>query len=464
MAVLLNDRLVQVHRQNELKDGAQRSIGKQYYFIDYRHFCNVVKWRVAEMRRLIDSTLRNELDNKGYICPNCKATFQPLEVDRLMDFQRGAFLCDQCPTSPGGPHEVVLNEDEESVRGSKDRMERFNWQTKFIREGLRKSEAMTLPAFDVAVWVKNNVHDAEKQKQAQNGGLKIAGADGKHQDAGISVMMSIDKDEATRRREREAEAEAKRQQNIMPSWHLKSTISNDLTALGVAAVNQQTNGKLTGNEAILSSLGKGPTSNGDALRGLGLVKPKMEQVELSPIVEETKPTIDHNADFYEQYYASLEAASQAQSASQTPVMPSLSGDFEEEERKPNVAQLDMMNAAAVPNAARKRSLSIDEDSDRGNKALRDNMGTPVFSRSASGWSSAVNSPVPFSPNSEPGPPQTDLDTSTESMDFGSQPAIDEPAVMVGGQLMPFSLVTQEIADEKMSPEEYTAWYELLMAQ
>lgn len=35
---------------------------------------------------------------------------------------------------------------------------------------------------------------------------------------------------------------------------------------------------------------------------------------------------------------------------------------------------------------------------------------------------------------------------------------------VGGQPMPFSQVTQEIADEKMSPEEYTAWYELLMAQ
>ena len=29
--------------------------------------------------------------------------------------------------------------------------------------------------------------------------------------------------------------------------------------------------------------------------------------------------------------------------------------------------------------------------------------------------------------------------------------------------MAFSEVTQEIADEKMSPEEYTAWYELLMA-
>ena len=76
MAVLTNDRLVQVsvlsnlyfnffssrlfsHRQNELKDGAQRSVGKQYYYVDYQHFCNVVKWRVAEMHRLINSTIKN---------------------------------------------------------------------------------------------------------------------------------------------------------------------------------------------------------------------------------------------------------------------------------------------------------------------------------------------------------------------------------------------------------------------
>ena len=63
-----------------------------------------------------------------------------------MDFSRGTFVCDQCPTSPGGPHEVILNEDEETLRGSKDRMERFNRQTQLIREGLRRSEDMVLPA------------------------------------------------------------------------------------------------------------------------------------------------------------------------------------------------------------------------------------------------------------------------------------------------------------------------------
>ena len=115
----------------------------------------------------------------------------------------GVFLCNQCTTSPGGPHELILNEDEKTTKGNNDRMERFNHQTKFIQEGLRKTEAMTLPAFDVSIWIKANVHDAERHKQAQNGGLKIAGADGKREEVGISVLMSVDKDEATRRRERE---------------------------------------------------------------------------------------------------------------------------------------------------------------------------------------------------------------------------------------------------------------------
>lgn len=260
------------------------------------------------MRRIIDSTLRNvclqakfvsgcsrdhqELDNKGYVCPNCKATYSPLEADRLLDFDRGTLVCDQCRSSPGGPFEVILNEDEETVRGSKDRMERFNRQTKFIREGLRKSEEMTLPAFDVVQWVKNNAIE-DRQKLAQNGGLKIAGADGKQQEQNIGVVLSVDKDEATRRREREEEAEMKRQQNALPTWHLKSTISNDLTALGIQAQNA----KMSANEAILSSLGKGGSSNADLLNGLGKVTPqvKVEQTEVT-VVEEKKPEVDHTAD------------------------------------------------------------------------------------------------------------------------------------------------------------------------
>lgn len=149
------------YRQNELKEGAQRSVGKQYYFINYKHFCDVVKWRIAEMRRIIDSGLRNvrldilnqccfstlippfpqqELDNKGYICPQCGKSYTPLEVDKLMDFAKGIFVCEICHG------EVIDNENAESVKGSQDRMQRFNRAMRFIIEGLRKTESMVLPA------------------------------------------------------------------------------------------------------------------------------------------------------------------------------------------------------------------------------------------------------------------------------------------------------------------------------
>ena len=79
--------------------------------------------------------------NKGYICPQCKTSYSPLEADKLMDFSRNALICEICHA------EVVDNENAETVQGSQDRMQRFNHQMRFIREGLQKSEAMILPAY-----------------------------------------------------------------------------------------------------------------------------------------------------------------------------------------------------------------------------------------------------------------------------------------------------------------------------
>jgi transcription initiation factor TFIIE subunit alpha len=85
--------------------------------------------------------ISQELDNRGYICPQCHKSYSPMEVDRVMDYVRGMFICEDCGA------ELVDNEDAESVRGNQDRMQRFNRQMSFIREGLRKSEAMVLPAY-----------------------------------------------------------------------------------------------------------------------------------------------------------------------------------------------------------------------------------------------------------------------------------------------------------------------------
>ncbi|KAI0337217.1 hypothetical protein BDW22DRAFT_1364381 [Trametopsis cervina] len=409
MAVLENDRLIRVYRQNELKEGAQRSVGRQYYYIDYQHFCNVVKWRVAEMHRRIDTTLRNQLDNKGYICPQCGKSFSPLEVDKLVDHMAGTFNCDICHA------ELTDNENAESVRGSQDRMQRFNRQMRFIREGLRRSEDMVMPAFDVALWIKTHIIDVERAKAAAaSGGLKFAGAggDGAPQADAIGVVLSVDKDEATQRAERDRAAAAKRMQNVLPAWHLKSTISGDLTALGVRE------------EEDKDATERLPSSNDAILRGLAPAASAAQDDAPQTMGrggEEVKPDVvlDREADYYDQYYASLAASSGA------PPVPSLEQE-EEEDVKPSVAYLDSLNAY------RKRS--------RSRSAERGRAKTPKLA----GYDSPHDAEPP------------------EPVDAAGQ-AADDPMVYVNGEPVPFSSVTDEQQD-LMTPEEYEAWWEVAKAR
>ncbi|KAG5719865.1 Transcription initiation factor IIE subunit alpha [Termitomyces sp. T112] len=435
IAVLSNDCLIKIYRQNELKEGAQRSVGKQYYYIDYEYFCNVVKWRIAKMRHIIDSSLRNELDNKGYICPQCKQSYSPLEVDKLMDFMRGMLVCEVCHA------EVVDNENAESVLGSKDRMQRFNHQMRFIREGLQKSETMTLPAFDVAAWIKNNLTDSEKQKVAQDGsGLKVAGSDpNKKEDEGIGIMMSLDKDETTQRMERDAQAEMKRQQNALPAWHLKSTITGDLTALGVKET------------ARAESSRNAAASNDDSLRGLGVVGSRPDQAT-PHVVEDTKHNVHttNDVDYYDQYYASL-AASSAASAAATPSALGLPGnsDFgdllpfpyqEEVEQKPSVEYLDSLNEY------RKRSRSGEDEGANGKvKVTKVDEGLNGYVHPAENGVGLVENTVLIAA-SDVHPPRPEGD----------------PIVYVNGKPVAYSSVTEEDHD-LMTPDEYTMFFEIMQA-
>lgn len=122
------------------------------------------------------------------------------------------------------------------------------------------------------------------QADDQGPGLKIAGSGPATKDNGIGVMMSLDKDEYTKKLERDAEAEAKRQQNALPAWHLKSTISGDLTALGIR-------------ESARAEAASG-SSNDDILRGLGVVggNKKSSHFVSDSRQEDVKPIINPEAD------------------------------------------------------------------------------------------------------------------------------------------------------------------------
>lgn len=446
IAVLSNDCLVKVYRQNELKEGAQRSVGKSYYYIDYELFCNVVKWRIAKMRHKIDHKLRNEIDNKGYICPQCKESYTPLQADKLMDMTRGIFACEVCHA------ELVDNENSASVQGSKDRMMRFNHQMRFIREGLQKSESMKLPKFDVAGWVKTNTIAELAQRQQQNGGaggkaegkdsLRIAGANVDKKDDGVSIVMVREEgteEEERKRREREMEAQAKRAQNALPAWHLKSTITGDLTALGVKdmARQQPQSQMLLGDESLkgLGIVGGAPRSNhrqsfSSSHNGLATAGHHNNGVDIKPSVVE--------GSYYDRYYASLAAASTpASAAGSVAATPSFTMNSEygeeEEDRKPNIDYLDSLNGFS------KRSRSVEDVGGGGARTpkMAKTEGLTAFTESSS-----LHMDDGYAQNGAP-------NGSTQ-----------DPSVMVNGVPKPLSQVTEEDHD-LMTPEEYTDYFQIL---
>ena len=148
-------------------------------------------------------------------------------------------------------------------------------------------------SFDVGAWTHKN------KSSASGPGLKIAGAEGaRKEDEGIGVMMAMDKDEMTQRQERDAQAEIKRQQNAMPAWHLKSTITGELTALGIKENAREVASVVNGtdqlsNDNILKGLG---VIGGDSSRTTGGQGVSRVPVVPAPIQEDVKPVINAESD------------------------------------------------------------------------------------------------------------------------------------------------------------------------
>jgi transcription initiation factor TFIIE subunit alpha len=251
-------------------------------------------------------------------------------------------------------------------------------------------------SFEISQYItKHFALDAAAQKAGgePGHGLKVAGSTGERQQSdGIGIVLTTDKDEETVRNERLKEAETKKAQNIMPLWHLRSTITNDLTALGVKEKAQ--------NATAPDQQAAGPSNLNldESLKGLGKVVRAKDQVAAAEdlVDEDVKPgvaegteadcrpfsspiyitiikTHTSSSSVYDQYYASL-AASAAPSTQHTPPPPSLMGefssssalgdDFFEEDRKPNIEYLDSLNDH------NKRSRSVEDEGGADRKQAR----------------------------------------------------------------------------------------------
>lgn len=189
----------------------QRLIPKNYYYIDYKEFVDVVKWKMYKMQTLVRDNLRTESENKGYVCNNCEKQFSPLDVLSLVDMSDQLFHCDMCE------HVLEENDNAENVKGSQQILTKLREQSQPIITLLKQTDSLVIPSS--YIYKHSAGSRASKSDEYE---LAIA------QDTGAGqgdIIVDLQMDNEAARRAKMEEAEQKRQQNALPVWHQQSTIS-----------------------------------------------------------------------------------------------------------------------------------------------------------------------------------------------------------------------------------------------
>nr|CAD7197397.1 unnamed protein product [Timema douglasi] len=137
IAILRNDKFIQIRLKMETGlDGKAQKVN--YYFINYKTFVNVAKYKLDMMRKRLETVERDATSRASFKCPACQKAFTDLEADQLCDFTTGEFRCTYC-------REVV--EEDQSALPKKDSrllLAKFNEQMEPLYILLREVEGIRL--------------------------------------------------------------------------------------------------------------------------------------------------------------------------------------------------------------------------------------------------------------------------------------------------------------------------------
>lgn len=98
ISILRTDKFLQVRLKMETgPDGKAAKVN--YYFINYKTFVNVVKYKLDLMRKRMETEERDATSRASFKCPNCIKTFTDLEVRIVVSvilehqFANGCLFC-----------------------------------------------------------------------------------------------------------------------------------------------------------------------------------------------------------------------------------------------------------------------------------------------------------------------------------------------------------------------------------
>lgn len=215
-STLKNDKLIKqrIHKEKQTEPGTT-PITFNYYFINYKLFVNVVRYKLDHIRKKIESDEKQAKNRPSFLCTECKRKYSDLEVDRLIDMMSGLLKCTFCTG-------IVEEDVSEIQQGNTYRtsLARFNEQLEPIFMLLKESENINLapsvlePEPDLAAM---NVHMSRSSYGSHSN--RSWGSDRRNDgdagDVGIKISMGPEDDEGKGKVKRAKEA---------PVWMKHSTV------------------------------------------------------------------------------------------------------------------------------------------------------------------------------------------------------------------------------------------------
>ncbi|KAL8707142.1 MAG: hypothetical protein Q9220_007779 [cf. Caloplaca sp. 1 TL-2023] len=227
--VLVIDALMvhSTHTRQETREGLQRPVNKDYYFIDYHLTVDAIKYRVLHLTTRVKQMFKPSEDKKDYCCPRCKAQWTQLEVlDRVGPL---GFVCHRC----GG----ILEREERTAGDAigSEKQIKLAAQLSRVLKLLQKIDNTTIPKndFEMALSLQipvqrnrdvNPVREMIPVDATQRFPTAVRGINMPIvQDLTVDLTSSAEKTAAEKASDESRKALIAAQ-NALPLWHTQSTV------------------------------------------------------------------------------------------------------------------------------------------------------------------------------------------------------------------------------------------------
>ncbi|KAF2270234.1 hypothetical protein CC78DRAFT_528715 [Lojkania enalia] len=245
--------LVSIFSRAEIRDGALKATNREYYYIDYRRAIDATKYKLHVLDDRIKQEAKPTQEKKEFHCPQCKAQWTTMEVLDKVDFLgRGAgFLCRTCDH----PLESINGPGGDEEPGNDDTPAKFNRYFGPLLKLMQRIDEVTVPAVDAEQVVDSAIeiprdkdlnpiakHEAVQPMTVRPTAVKgIAIAPEKIE---VSIATKLEYTEAARAAEMQRQAKVA-QQNLLPEWHTKSTVTDKEYVAGASSAAPGVNGVST---------------------------------------------------------------------------------------------------------------------------------------------------------------------------------------------------------------------------